>query len=439
MSNPWIDELWRAGIIAAVALLLGLVFGQPWLWLLLAVSAYLGWHLRNLARLVEWLRVGRRFHPPESSGIWDEVFQQIYRLQQRNRQRKRKLGSMLNRFQQATAAMPDATVVLTPGDEIEWWNQAAERLLGLSYPRDTGQRISNLLRHPAFVEYLARGDYAQPLEMPSPADEHVGLSIRIVPYGNNQRLLIARDISRIQRLEQMRRDFVANVSHELRTPLTVLAGYLETLDGDAEEADGDWRHALPVLRQQTERMQRIVEDLLMLSRLETDSGQGGQEPVSVPAMLAVICDDARRLSDDKRHEVLLEADPELWLRGNDHELRSLFSNLIFNAVRYTPAGGRIRVRWYQEGGQAVCAVSDTGIGIAPQHIPRLTERFYRIDVGRSRQSGGTGLGLAIVKHVLLRHQGELGIQSEPGKGSTFSARFPAGRVVRVAGQARAAE
>ena len=432
MFNPWIDEAWRIAAFVVIALVIGLFIGQLALPVLLVVLGYLGWHLRNLRLLQRWLQEGKRFHPPDSVGVWEDVFQDIYRLQQRNRKRKRKLGKMLNRFQEATEAMPDATVVLTPDDEIEWWNPSAGELLGLSYPRDTGQRISNLIRHPGFAEYLRADDYdGNVIELPSPVDERISLSLRIVPYGKNQRLLIARDITRMQRLEQMRRDFVANVSHELRTPLTVVTGYLEAMEEEFRDADPGQRRMIDAMQQQSERMQRIVEDLLMLARLETERVNDSPEPVSVPSLLAAICDDARRLSGEEGHRIELDARSGLWLQGSEGELRSLFSNIVFNAVRYTPGGGVIRVRWFEDERGGVFEVADSGIGIASHHISRLTERFYRIDVGRSRSRGGTGLGLAIVKHVLLRHDGRLEIESEIDAGSTFRAILPVQRLVRV--------
>lgn len=414
--------------LAALLLGVGLFIGYPATLLLLGTLAYLAWNVYNLYRLERWLRAGKRFHPPESVGVWDEVFQQIYRLQQRNRKRKRKLGKMLRRFQEATSAMPDATVVLSPDESIEWMNTAAQQMLGLSYPQDIGQRVSNLLRHPDFGDYVRAGDYSSSVQIPSPVKDDHMLSVRLVSYGKAQHLLIARDITHIQKLEQMRRDFVANVSHELRTPLTVVAGYLEAMEDEGHALGEHWERTVGIMRGQTDRMQRIVEDLLMLSRLETEREHAGIEPVSVPSLLAAICEDARRLSGEQQHAIALEADNNLWLQGNDAELRSLFSNLVFNAVRYTPPGGEIRLYWgLDEQGGARFSVSDTGIGIAEHHLPRLTERFYRVDVGRSRSVGGTGLGLAIVKHVLLRHEGSLEIASELGVGSTFTARFPAQR------------
>ena len=434
MSNPWIEELWRTLAIAVVSLFIGWLADAVALTLLLGLGVYAGWHMRQVYRLERWLRYGKHFHPPEARGIWEEIFQLIYRLQQRNRKRKRKLGGMLNRFQQATAALPDATVVLTDGEHIEWWNDAAEQLLGLRYPRDVGQHVGNLIRNPVFVAYLHSNDFDSPIQMPAPVNPQITLSVRLISYANDQRLLVARDVTRIQQLERMRRDFVANVSHELRTPLTVVAGYLEALLDEAADdpAARQWLRTLTSMDEQSRRMQGIVEDLLMLSRLESQTQPDQLAPVAVPGLLAQVREDAQRLSGDQAHDITLEADPELWLLGSESELRSLFSNLAFNAVRYTPAGGRIDLRWYGDAEGAHFAIRDTGIGIAAHHIPRLTERFYRVDIGRSRGSGGTGLGLAIVKHVLLRHDGRLAIDSEPGVGSTFVCTFAPVRVFRQA-------
>lgn len=432
MSNPWIQELWRTLAIAVVSLFIGWLADTVALALLLGLGVYAGWHMRQVYRLERWLRYGKHFHPPEARGIWEEIFQLIYRLQQRNRKRKRKLGGMLNRFQQATAALPDATVVLSDGEHIEWWNDAAESLLGLRYPRDVGQHVGNLIRNPAFVAYLHGADFEAPIQMPAPVNQQITLSVRLIAYAQEQRLLVARDVTRIQQLERMRRDFVANVSHELRTPLTVVAGYLETLLDEAADdpAARHWRRTLTSMHEQSRRMQGIVEDLLMLSRLESQPQSDQPVAVAVPGLLAQVREDAQRLSGEQAHHITLDADPALWLSGSEGELRSLFSNLAFNAVRYTPAGGRITLRWYGDAEGAHFVVRDTGIGIAAHHIPRLTERFYRVDVGRSRGSGGTGLGLAIVKHVLLRHDGRLDVDSEPGKGSTFTCTFAPVRIVR---------
>jgi two-component system phosphate regulon sensor histidine kinase PhoR len=311
-----------------------------------------------------------------------------------------------------------------------WFNDAARNLLDFKPTQDIGQRIDNLIRHPTFAAFLARGGLGH-LDIPSPRDHLITISIRIIPYGDEQRLLIARDISERQRLEQMRRDFVGNVSHELRTPLTVVAGFLENMVDTDEACANQWGKSLQLMRQQTIRMQSLVEDLLLLSRLENDSYQPSREVVEVCAMVAAMCDDARLLSGEKNQVIDLECDEELALYGAEQELYSAFNNLVTNAVRYTPAGGRIRIRWYSDESGAHFAVVDSGMGIAEENIPRVTERFYRVDPGRSRESGGTGLGLAIVKHVMQRHDAKLNIQSRVGRGSTFSCDFPHARVTRV--------
>ncbi|MEO5574139.1 MAG: phosphate regulon sensor histidine kinase PhoR [Gammaproteobacteria bacterium] len=423
MFSSWIDELWYVLGFAVIAVIVGLIAGYPLLFFLFALLTYLGWNLFNLYRLQHWLKEGKKFQPPISSGLWGEVFNEIHRLQVRNRKRKRKLTLMLNRFEQATSALPDATVVLSMHGEIEWFNDAAHKMLGLRSPFDTGQRIANLVRHPRFIEFMATADYSKTVEMPSPADNGMLLAAVVVPYGD-KRLLIARDITRIQRLEQMRRDFIANISHELRTPLTVINGFLETLTDAPEECPASWARPLQLMQQQAARMQNIVSDLLMLSRLETDQHTSTQTVINVADMSNLMVREAYALSGERAHRIELQADPQLWLRGNHDELHSAFSNLIFNAVQYTPPGGEIRIRWFQDHQGAHWVISDTGDGIAPHDLPRLTERFYRVDAGRSRERGGTGLGLAIVKHALNRHAAQLHIESELGKGSVFSCDFP---------------
>ena len=428
MTHPWTAELRRLAFLVLFGLVLGAFLGQPTLVVLVAAAVYIGWHLYHLYQLEKWLRRGRSLYPPEGTGIWGDVFYRLYQLQRRNRKRKKKLAGYLERFQEATEAMPDATVVLDSNGAIEWSNEAASALLGLRPGQDAGQRIDNLLRNPDFVEYLAQEDFNEPLEIPSPCNSGVTLRVRVVPYGRDQRLLLARDISHQQQLEQMRRDFVANVSHELRTPLTVVSGFVENLLEEDDDCSEKWGRSLGLMQQQTRRMQRIVEDLLLLSRLETDRSRPG-ERVDVPAVMASVQEDARLLSGEQGHTIEAEVDPELRLAGSEKELHSAFGNLVSNAVRYTPAGGRIAVRWFRDQRGAHLQVEDTGEGIPADAIPRLTERFYRVDKGRSRESGGTGLGLAIVKHVLNRHDAQLRIDSTPGQGSTFTCDFPPERIV----------
>lgn len=430
MHNPWVAEVWRMGTILFAALLVGWLVGQPMFFLLIAVSAYLAWHLYHLYRLERWYHKRKRFHPPQAGGIWGEVYYHIYQLQQRNRKRKRKLARMLSRFNESTSAMPDASVVLTAGNRIEWFNKAAREYLGLRPIQDVGQRIDNLIRYPRFVQYLQSGDFNQPLEMPSPMGGDYMFSIRVVPYAKQRRLLLVRDITRLKRLERVRQDFVANVSHELRTPLTVIAGYLENI-GDAEdECTARWGRGIGQMQEQTRRMIRIVEDLLMLSRLEAEDREKRRVPVAVPAILTILRKEAEALSGEEGHHIELSCDSSLWLQGEEKVLYSVFSNLIFNAVRYTPGGGRIQIRWFRNDDGVYFEVEDSGIGISPQHIPRLVERFYRVDPGRSREHGGTGLGLAIVKHGLECHDAWLDIESQVGEGSVFRCIFPASLAIR---------
>jgi len=422
VSRALQEELSRFVGMLLAGIVAGALFGQLMAGVLLVLVIYLGWHLYNLNRLVRWLRESKSFQPPEASGIWDEAFEHIYRLQQRNQQRKRNLRGMLKRLHKLTSALPDATVELRPdSEEIEWWNTAAARYLGFEFPRDTGQRISNLIRHPAFLEYLHSQDYSQGVEIPSPVNEGQTLRLRLVSYTGNRRLLVARDMTHIQKLERMRQDFVANVSHELRTPLTVMSGYLEALIDD--EPDAQSASPLRSMQQQARRMNRLVEDLMLLARLETDEPGNGSQVVHVPDLIQQVVDQAKTFSGKENHQFDVQIESTLCLLGVESELYSAFSNLVLNAVRYTPKGGEIQIRWARDGETGLFSVTDTGPGIEAIHIPRLTERFYRVDAGRSRERGGTGLGLAIVKHVLLRHQGRLEIESEPGRGSCFSCRF----------------
>ncbi|WP_211314858.1 phosphate regulon sensor histidine kinase PhoR [Thioalbus denitrificans] len=428
----WRRELvWVAGLL----LLAGTAFvsGSPG-WSRLALAGLAAYALRQfllLLRLGRWLNGSGTL--PAVRGGWGEVLGGIARLQRTGRKRKRKLTRALRRFNEATDALPDAAVALGPRGEIEWWNPTAERLLGLQRGIDHGQRITDLMRHPEFGARMRSGDWATALELPSRADERVWLSVRVVTLSKKRRLLLARDITRLRRLEEMRRDFVANVSHELRTPLTVMSGYVEALLETEAGGNPARERALKRMQEQTRRMQTLVADLLHLSRLELDQKGRQLEPCPVAGVVDGVYEEALGLSGG-RHRVELEQDRGLGLLCQPDELRSAFSNLVSNAVRYTPEGGSIRIRWYRDGnGEACFAVTDSGTGIDPVHLPRLTERFYRVDVGRSRETGGTGLGLAIVKHVLTHHDGRLTVESEPGRGSTFTCRFPAGRAVRLGG------
>jgi len=425
VATPWLVLWRRLALLFLAAALLGGLTGRLTLALLLAAVGSLAWQLWQLYRLDRWLREDRDASPPGFGRVWDGVAVQVARLRRQNRKRKRKFSRLLEQFQQATAALPDAAVVLGEDDRIAWCNGAAQHLLGLSPTRDVGRPIIHLVRYPGFVAFLTQRPPSDGVEFPSPVDDTLLLGARIVPYGKKQRLLLATDVSQLRRLEQMRRDFVANVSHELRTPLTVISGYLETLLDSESPALETWRQPLHRMQEQSRRMLHIIEDLLLLARLEARKEPLARKPVNVPALLADIADDALALSGDQNHQIEVSADPSLWILGCEKDLRSAFANLAFNAVRYTPTGGRIALRWFADASGVHLAVEDNGEGIAPQHIPRLTERFYRVNRDRSRGSGGTGLGLSIVKHVLNHHGCQLRIASELGVGSVFTCDFPA--------------
>ncbi|MDM7322135.1 MAG: phosphate regulon sensor histidine kinase PhoR [Gammaproteobacteria bacterium] len=424
-------EILLVGGVAVLGLVLGLLAGHVWAGLSLGLGLVVMRLLWVVTRLARWLE--RPETPPSRyAGGWlADLGQRLRRARAAQRRRERRWLRLIREYRRAADALPDAIVALDADNRILGFNPPSRQQLGLRQ-RDIGLPIDHLIRQPAFLDYLHGEDWARDVEVPASDDPGRILNMHIFPYGQGRRLLVVRDVTHLQRLQAMRQDFVANVSHELRTPLTVLAGYIETLL-DTEELAPDLARILAQMHQQSERMRRIVEDLLLLSRLETTSPSEDQfEPVNVPAMLSTIADVAEQLSASEHHHIVQNIDPTLSMRGMPRELDSLFSNLVFNAVKYTPANGMISIRWFADAHGLVFEVEDTGIGIAPEHIPRLTERFYRVDVGRSRARGGTGLGLAIVKHVLLRHGGRLEIESTLGKGSLFRCLFPANLAMRTA-------
>ena len=434
-QGPWLYVAARLAALLGAAVLLGYLFGNPFAWLSAALLAYLGWHLWHLWQLESWLRRKLGEPPRDAAGLWGGVFAQLHRLRLQSRARKKRLARVLKEFRKSTQALPDAGVVLDKDYDIAWLNAAAERLLGLR-PEDRGQRIDNLLRAPEFAEFLRSAAPDQLLRLASPVDENIKLSLQLVPYGETQRLLLAKDITHEMRLETVRRTFVANASHELRSPLTVISGYLDSLAEDTELAE-HWREPVGEMARQSERMRRIIDDLLTLSRLEASAPEAERERVDVAGMLAVLRKEAiARPQRPATVELQLETDARLL--GVESEIYSAFANVIGNALKYTPADGQVIIRWYLDGGQACMSVADTGVGIPADAIPRLTERFYRVDKSRDRATGGTGLGLAIVKHVLQRHGARLEVHSKLGEGSTFTCRFPADRVTREAPQQGAA-
>ena len=428
LEQAWRGELVAAGLFCLLLIPLGLGTGRLVLTLWAGLTLYLGWHLYQLVRFTRWLGKPKSFPRPHAIGVWAPLMLRVDELSGRGQKRKRKLSRMLSGFLESTGALPDATVVLNDEGRLDWWNSVAADFIGIDRKRDKGALIDDLITDPVFLNYLHAGQYNRPLNIPAPVNDNISLEVRIVPYGKGKRLLQARDITRLNQLETVRRDFVANVSHEIRTPLTVVHGYVESMLESRESFLGPWKRILGQMQMQTLRMQRIVEDLLLLSRLETRRSSEGEAIVDIQALLKGIVEGGRQLSGEQGHQIELDVDPRLRLVGNSHELESALANLVYNAVRYTPAGGSIRIRWWLSGSGPGFSVTDTGIGIAAEHIPRLTERFYRVDVGRSRESGGTGLGLAIVKHVLTRHDGYLTVQSEPGRGSVFTCHFPHSRM-----------
>ena len=420
-------DFWRLVAVMIASLALGLITGQVLVCLLAGLSGFMYWQYRALRQLMLWLRGRSDQVPPDSPSLVDEIAREFEYQGSKQQQRKQKLSSLLKRFQEAIAALPDAVVVLGEHDEIEWANEKALKYIGVQWPQDSGQRISNLVRYPKLVAFMAnrnKPDAERRIEIVSPVNRELRIEIRIAPYGESQRLLVARNITRIHRANQMRSDFIANASHELRTPLTVISGYLEAFADDGEGSPELWQTQIDRMRKQTNRMRRLIEDLLKLASLESELDNEHHEEVNVAEMLETISREAQELSGIMNHNIIIEADPDLWLNGRYKELHSAFSNIVFNAIKYSPEKADIEINWSRDDAGACFKVRDYGEGIDEKHIPRLTERFYRVDEGRSREQGGTGLGLAIVKHVLARHQAQLDIASERGKGSTFACKFP---------------
>ncbi len=428
--------LWlRALVLPAMIVFAGLAV-WPFagrFWALLLIAAGFTWilvrHIRNLQALNLWLRDPAGAQVPMGSGVWEDVFSALYRYVRTSQQYQHRLTGQLARFRSAGQAMPDGVIVLNGQNHIIWCNSSAERWFGLEARQDIGQHILNLVRNPEFAAYINGGRYDEPVILRVARGEELVLSLRVVPYGQDEKLLLSRDVTQAEKLETMRRDFVANVSHELKTPLTVVSGFLEAIaDGMVTLDEPRGRQALSLMRSQTDRMLRLIEDLLMLSTLEASAAPSNESPIDVSHLLNNLQQEAQALSG-ARHTVLVRPGPAAILYGDEREITSAIGNLVSNAVRYTPAGGYISLVWDVKEGEGWVSVEDTGPGVEARHIPRLTERFYRIDTGRSRESGGTGLGLAIVKHVLTRHQGRLEIDSEVGRGSIFTAIFPARRVM----------
>ena len=429
MQHNWPKYLRWIIVFLVASTLAGFYVGYPLYGLTAGLLIYLVWTLVQARRLYFWLhQPGARIDAPQSVGLWGDMFDGLHRLHQTHLKQEDRLIARLNRVKESTNAMHDGVVMTDSSGAMEWWNGSAEHLLGFKQSSDQGQYIQNLIRNPTFKAYFDARQYREPLEINSPSRPHIRLQMQFSLFGDDDRLIVAKDVTRLYHLEQMSRDFVGNVSHEMRTPLTVISGYLETLVDHAQELPPKWRRAINTMLQQSSRMEALITGLILLSKIETGEQTLNDSVTNVNHMIRQICHDAEVLSGEEGHDFRISISDRHWVKGDESQLRSAFSNLIFNAVKYTPAGGTITVNWKtdREGGHL--SVRDTGIGIDPVHIPRLTERFYRADPSRHQKTGGTGLGLAIVKHVLINHDGKLDIRSHIGEGSEFICHFPGERL-----------
>lgn len=425
--RQWRTEFNRLGIILLGAGILGLLFDEFMLALLLALAAYSLLNIIQYRRLYIWLaenQSGTRSPPPESFGLWGDVFDGFYRIQKQERAASAFLENIINKAQESSAALEIGVIMINKENNLDWWNLASERFLGLQYPQDRNQSVTNLIRNPDFAEYYQKEHYDETLKIEAPGDSRKVLEFQIALFGEHERLIVVRDITQLLRLENMRTDFIGNVSHELGTPITVIKGYLEAMLDNLDEVDDKWRKPLKQMRQQSLRMENIVRDLLMLSSLETKTLPKQQDEISVHELFSEIESDTQQIFLDKSHKFEIHCGKSYTLTGKRSELYSAVSNLVVNAAKYTPENGVIKLTAALTKDSFNIEVEDNGIGIERHHLPRLTERFYRVDVSRSADTGGTGLGLAIVKHILIRHDAELEIDSKFNRGSRFICKFP---------------
>jgi len=395
----------------------------------LALLAYLAIQIHGMYQLQLWFKKPVLQEIPEGSGLWEDVFSSLLKYERNNNRQKDELNAALERFNTVANAIPDGLVILNASNEIEWCTANAETQLGLNLATDKKLPIVNLLRNSHFIAYLYNEIYDEPFKLKDSRNTEAILELWLIPLVSRQKLLISRDITQIEKVDSMRRDFIANVSHELRTPLTVVGGFIETLSDMEGAVPDNLRGYFDMMQDQTTRMRRLIDDLLTLSHIESNTQPPEDRPIEMTALVNMLVNDAKALSNGK-HTIAAEIAAQPDLIGAADELQSALGNLVSNAIRYTPTGGTITISWQLRDKQPVFSVKDNGIGIEQQHIDRLTERFYRVDRGRSRETGGTGLGLSIVKHILTRHQAKLEILSEPGKGSTFSAVFPEARILK---------
>ncbi|MFM2481569.1 phosphate regulon sensor histidine kinase PhoR [Celerinatantimonas sp. YJH-8] len=432
MPDTWGQLFWRLLRIYLPFLLAGWLCHQIFLFLFLGSLLHIGWFYYQQRKLLNWLYVDKRLTPPEGAGTWQPVFYGIYQLVKRRLNRERELAQLMKSFRLGAESLPDAIVVFNQQDEIVWCNRLAMHLIGLKWPTDAGQTISNLVRQPEFVRYITKRQFNKGIEITSPSRSDLKLECRVMPYGD-QFLMIVRDVTQQRKLDKMRKHFISNVSHELRTPLTVLRGYLEMLDDDLP-SPVVWNKAHRMMSEQALRMDNLVNQLLTLARIEAAPEIDAMQQVDVPNMLDVLHHEAESLAGEGEFQFDFDIDPHLWMVGNADQMRSAFTNLVNNAVKYCSQPALIEVSWKLLPQGACFAVRDNGPGIPPQHIQRLTERFYRVDKDRSRNTGGAGLGLSIVKHALQHHRSELVIESVVGKGSRFSFIIPSELLVNVKNQ-----
>ena len=409
---------------------IGQVVASAWQFFSLGLAVYFLWHIYHIVQLLKWLNSKQCSYLFASYGIWKEICTQLTHLQQNSQSSQSKLVKYIDNYRTFVDKLPDAVFVinmdrLEQGVEIEWFNKTAQRLFKLKKKKHIGVALKEIFPDPAVEDFLSIAKNKSRLELFSPIDQNKVFSLQVIPYHKSSSLLLFRDVSRVYWTDKMRKDFIANVSHELRTPLTVISGYLETFECHFEN---DKTYLIPVqtMQQQSLRMTNLVNDLLILSKLEAATGKDKNKPLlPVPAMIENVIKDAKVLNSGKIFRIESDIDYTLMMHGYENEIQSMMANLINNAIRYTPAKSLIQVCWYSHHKKIIFSVKDNGEGIEEKHLQRLTERFYRVDKGRSRNSGGTGLGLSIVKHVIKHHNGKLKIKSKVGKGSQFICTFNA--------------
>jgi two-component system phosphate regulon sensor histidine kinase PhoR len=427
MYHPfaWLRSMARVIVFLTLCTLLGLYINYLVLTLLFGAFGLLGLNYWRLYRLNYWLWHSKKISPPTSRGIWSHIYQGIYGANLRSRDKRKTLGEIIRRFRQGSEALPDAALIVDDSSKITWCNRLARIELGLRWPEDMGQKVYDCINNKHFKDFFDAQRFDQPIEIISPINPNKVLEFRVVPYEDVHLMVLIRDVTRLTQIEKMRKDFVANVSHELKTPLTVINGYLEMLPENGDMPAPMMKKAISEMRIQSLRMQSLIEELLVLSRIEASTERAFEKLVNVPQLLWQIQAEAEALNRDRLHKIFFDISPILYVYGIESELRSAFSNIIFNAINYTPNNGVIEITWALHGDQAKFRVRDNGDGIPAEHIDRLTERFYRVDKARSRKTGGSGLGLSIVKHILSHHNSRLVIQSTVGKGAEFSCRFSA--------------